>query len=77
MTTALTKREQDKQILVGYLLMGAAFFGIFGLHRFYTGRWLSGIIWLATGGLCGVGQIIDIFFLPRMVEDHNQGRQVW
>lgn len=77
MTTALTKREQDKQVAVAYLLMIPCFFGVFGLHRFYTGRWISGLIWLATGGLCGIGQVVDLFFVPRMVEDVNAGRQVW
>jgi len=52
-------------------------FGFCGLHRFYSGRFVSGIIWLLTGGLCGVGQLIDLFFIPRMIEDHNQGRQIW
>ena len=52
-------------------------FGVSGLHRFYTGRWVSGLIWLFTGGLCGVGQVIDLIFIPRMVDDHNDGRPVW
>jgi TM2 domain-containing membrane protein YozV len=77
MTTALTRREQDKQVAIAYLLMLPCFFGVFGLHRIYAGRWISGIVWLATGGLCGVGQFIDVFFVPRMVEDFNSGRKVW
>jgi TM2 domain-containing membrane protein YozV len=48
-----------------------------GLHRLYAGRWLSGIVWLLTGGLCFVGQFIDLFFIPRMIEDHNAGKDVW
>lgn len=77
MTTALTKVERDKQVGIAYLLCAVGLFGVFGLHRFYSGRWISGLIWLATGGLCGVGQIIDLFFLPRMIEDYNEGRKVW
>ena len=75
MTTALVRRE--KQVLVGYVLWIAGFFFLCGLHRFYTGRWVSGLIWLFTGGLCGVGQLIDALFVPRMVEDYNAGRPVW
>jgi TM2 domain-containing membrane protein YozV len=52
-------------------------FSICGLHRFYAGRYISGTIWLLTWGLCGVGQVLDLFFIPRMVEDHNAGRSVW
>ncbi|MBN2800485.1 MAG: TM2 domain-containing protein [Deltaproteobacteria bacterium] len=73
----IVKRDQDQQVLIAYALMLPAFLGVFGLHRFYAGRWISGLIWLATGGLCGVGQIIDIFFVPRMIEDKNEGRKVW
>jgi hypothetical protein len=47
------------------------------LQRFYTGRWISGLIWLFTGGWCFVGQLVDLIFIPRMVEDHNLGREVW
>ena len=63
--------------MVAYLLWLGAFFGLCGLHRLYVGRWISGVLWLMTGGLCGVGQVIDLFMMPRMVEDHNQGRDVW
>jgi TM2 domain-containing membrane protein YozV len=75
MSTALVK--QQRQIPVAYLLWLPYFFGICGLHRFYTGRWVSGLLWLFTWGLCGFGQIIDLFFIPRMIEDVNHGRDVW
>jgi len=69
--------KQDKQVGVGYLLWIPGLFGLCGLHRIYAGRWVSGLIWLLTGGLCMVGQVVDLFFVPRMIEDHNAGRQVW
>lgn len=67
----------DRSVPVGYALLALGLFGFCGLHRVYSGRVISGIIWLVTGGLCGVGQVIDIFFLPRMIEDRNAGRPVW
>lgn len=76
MSTALAKRT-DRNVGVAYLLWLPCLLGINGLHRFYSGRWVSGLIWLFTGGLCGVGQIIDLIFIPRMIEDHNDGRPVW
>lgn len=76
MSTSLTVR-QERDTAVALVLWLAGFFFVCGLHRFYTGRWVSGLVWLFTGGLCGFGQIIDLFFLPRMIQDHNEGRPVW
>lgn len=48
---------------VGYLLW---LFGFTGAHRFYYGRKLSGLVWLLTGGLCGIGWLVDLFLIPAM-----------
>ena len=76
MSTALA-RGDERSVGMAYLLWLPVVFGFCGIHRLYTGRYLSGAIWLLTYGLCGVGQVIDLFFIPRMVEDHNRGRSVW
>lgn len=70
-------RRDQREVGWAYLLWLSWFLGIAGVHRFYAGRWATGLLWLFTGGLCGVGQLIDLLFIPRMVEDHNQGRPVW
>jgi TM2 domain-containing membrane protein YozV len=75
MSTAMVR--QEKQVVIGYALWLGFFFGVCGLHRFYSGRWISGLIWLFTGGLCGIGQIVDLFFVRRMIQDHNEGKPVW
>ena len=39
------------------------FFGYLGIHKFYEGRILLGIVYLLTGGLAGVGVIFDLIVL--------------
>ena len=39
------------------------FLGVFGAHKFYEGRVLLGVVYICTGGLCGVGVIIDLLIL--------------
>lgn len=39
------------------------FLGVFGVHKFYEGRVLFGIIYLCTGGLFGIGVIVDLIIL--------------
>jgi TM2 domain-containing membrane protein YozV len=51
---------------IGYLLW---IFGFTGAHRFYYGRPLTGTLWLFTGGLFGIGWLIDFFLIPGMDRD--------
>jgi TM2 domain-containing membrane protein YozV len=65
-----------KSTLVAYLLWCLVFFGFAGIHRFYAGRWLSGLIWLFTGGLLLIGQIIDLILIPGMIRETNLRTQL-
>jgi len=56
---------------MAYLLWALGWFGFCGIHRFYVGKPLTGLLWLFTGGLCLVGQIVDAFLIPGMVEQAN------
>ncbi len=62
-------KERDSG--TAYLLWALGFFGFCGMHRFYVDKPVSGIVWLLTGGLCGVGQIVDLFLIPSMVRERN------
>ena len=73
-TAPLVRREMTRrEAPMAYVLWFGALFGFAGLHRIYMGRWLSGIIWLFTFGLCGVGHLIDLFMMPKLLEDSNEG----
>ncbi len=39
------------------------FLGLFGVHRFYLGKWVTGIIYLCTAGLLGIGYLYDLWTL--------------
>jgi hypothetical protein len=56
----------------GYLLWALGLFGVCGLQRFYARKPLSGTLWLLTFGLCFVGQLVDLFLIPELVEQANQ-----
>jgi TM2 domain-containing membrane protein YozV len=75
MNNALVRRRWS--LPVGYILMIPCFFGLSGLHRFYLGRWKSGLLWLFTGGLCGLGNLIDLLLMPHMVSSSNKGGTGW
>ncbi|APZ91467.1 NINE protein [Fuerstiella marisgermanici] len=55
---------------IAWLLL--TFVGVFGIHRLYLGKWISGLIWLATGGLFLVGWLYDLWTLNEQVNEENQ-----
>lgn len=56
---------------VAYLLWCACFLGFCGVHRLYNGKYITGFIYLFTVGFFGIGQFIDLAFIPGMVEEKN------
>ena len=47
------------------------FLGLFGVHRMYMNKWLTGILYLVTGGLFGVGYIYDYWTLNDQLSQLN------
>lgn len=47
------------------------FLGLFGFHRMYLGKWISGIIYLLTGGIFGLGYLYDFWTMNEQVSQLN------
>jgi TM2 domain-containing membrane protein YozV len=45
---------------------------VFGIHRFYMGKWISGIIYLFTGGLLLIGVLYDYWTLNEQISELNE-----
>ena len=58
-----------KSKLIAYLLW--FFLGVFSLHRFYLGKVGTGLIYLFTFQLLGIGWIVDLFTLSGKVDNYN------
>ena len=69
-------RDADLHFTDGHLDYNVAwilltFLGLFGVHRMYMGKWLTGILYLLTGGLLGVGYIYDYWTLNDQLSELN------
>ncbi|GIX40640.1 MAG: hypothetical protein KatS3mg129_0373 [Leptospiraceae bacterium] len=47
------------------------FTGYLGLHRFYMRKWISGLLYLLTAGLFGLGIIYDFWTLNEQISEIN------
>lgn len=63
-------RAGPKSYTVSWLLL--TFLGVFGIHRFYMGKWITGLIWLFTIGLFGAGLLYDLWTLNGQVDELNR-----
>ena len=64
----------DKNYNVSWILL--TFLGIFGAHRFYLGKWLTGLLWFFTGGLFLLGYLYDYLTLKEQIDEVNRLRTV-
>jgi TM2 domain-containing membrane protein YozV len=54
---------------VAWILL--TFLGVLGVHRFYMGKWFTGILYLLTGGLFLIGYIYDYWTLNEQLNILN------
>jgi TM2 domain-containing membrane protein YozV len=57
---------------ISFLLWLLCLVGFCGIHRFYNGKWVTGLLWFFTGGLFLIGQIIDLFLINSMTREANR-----
>ena len=57
---------------VAWILL--TFLGLFGVHRMYMGKWLTGILYLLTAGLVGLGYLYDYWTLNGQIDQLNRER---
>ena len=70
------ERNADRRFRAGPLDYTLAwifltFFGVFGVHRFYIGKWPTAILYLLTAGLLGLGLLYDFWTLNEQVDAAN------
>ncbi len=61
---------------IAYFLWLIGGFGALGLHRFYLGKFGTGILYLCTGGVCMIGSVYDFFTLSNQVREANIRAQI-
>jgi TM2 domain-containing membrane protein YozV len=58
---------------VAWILL--TFIGVLGAHRMYMGKWLTGILYLCTGGLFLVGWAYDFCTMNSQITEINAKRR--
>ncbi len=61
-----------KNVGVSYILCAMGLVSpVAGLHRFYLGRPLSGLLYFMTWGFFGIGTLMDLMQMPALVQQSN------
>ncbi len=70
-------READLKYSAGEINYNIAwillvYLGYLGIHRFYMRKWITGTIWLLTGGLLTLGWLYDFWTLNQQISEENR-----
>ena len=61
---------------IAYLLQLISIFGWLGFQHFYLGKVGKGLIWIITGGVLGIGSLVDLFTLGGAVDNYNTKQEL-
>lgn len=64
--------EGEINFTVAWILL--FFLGFFGVHRMYMGKWLTGLLYLISLGLFGLGVLYDYWTLNSQISEKNRER---
>jgi len=72
-------RRADRRYVAGPINYSVAwllltFLGLFGIHRFYLGKWITGLLYLCTAGFFGLGYLYDFWTLNSQISEINTAR---
>jgi TM2 domain-containing membrane protein YozV len=62
----------DVDYSVSWVLL--TFLGLFGIHRMYMGKWITGILYLLTFGLGGIGYLYDYWTPNDQISQLNSAK---
>lgn len=65
-------RPGEVDYSIAWILL--TFLGLFGVHRMYMGKWFTGILYLLTFGLVGIGYLYDYWTLNDQITVVNASK---
>jgi len=65
-------RAGEVDYTIAWILL--TFVGVLGIHRFYMGKWLTGLLYLVSAGVFGLGVLYDFWTLNDQITLENAER---
>lgn len=72
MSRSADRRYNDGVVDYNLAWILLTFLGVFGVHRFYMGKIITGLIYLLTLGLFGLGILYDFLTLNGQISEKNR-----